>query len=844
MTAGVAAAPSLTAGHHDHRTMRLVALVVARDVRLSWLLFEKEVRELLVSRALWAMVLISAPLVGFSFIQAVRLYTQSSSNALRLPQLVPNLNPLDGIVIPTFGAVYLMNTFLLPFVAIRAIGNEKQTGALKIALQLPVGINRLVGVKLAALAVGWSIALLPTISALAIWSMLLGGHLYVPELLTVLLGHALYAFVIAGVAFLAAALTESSATAAIVALAFTLGSWILEFAGSSGSGLLRSIAAFSLSPALRGLERGLLGSPTALTLLVLGLGFLALSVVWLPPGVSRRHKLVRSGAVLGVAAQALLLVIQLPIYADVSENQRNSFNPADMRALRQMTKELKVNVNLAANDSRLADLDRNVLSKLPRAMPHVSITFAETSTTSLFGGTSGANYGLTTYTYGGKQGVTRATTAREVLPLIEALDNRVVVPDATATYPGYPLVTSAEAASVWFYGALPLLAIAGWWCSQRVPALPGGMAPASARHYASSLPWLAPYLPWLQAAAAALGGVFVLMQLVPYGRNHTNFAVAPPSSGPVLSVADQHCPRTFAPGTESAMSLGVFRTQVNSMAASLDGAMQAVARGDASTLRARYGQFAAAYGSVSKELAELYPVRCPRLLADRLDGDAAILVPPAVNLSASVAPVSALRAGLAALSSELNSRIQQASPDALVGSAAQTVDAPAVTGTPPWDSERTASLATRACAACHSNQPGWSWYANVAPVSWLVQHDVDAGRAVLNLSEWDRPQPAAAQMPDSVQQGRMPPPYASALNADLQLSDAERADLARGLQATLSSDATPPQAATAAPPPYGSAALLATLGTAVAAIGFALGRSRALSFLFSERRDISGRLIR
>jgi len=89
-----------------------------------------------------------------------------------------------------------------------------------------------------------------------------------------------------------------------------------------------------------GLERGLLGSPTALTLLVLGLGFLALGVVWLPPGASRRQKLLRSGAVVGVAAQALLLVIQLPIYADVSENQRNSFNSADARALHQMTREL------------------------------------------------------------------------------------------------------------------------------------------------------------------------------------------------------------------------------------------------------------------------------------------------------------------------------------------------------------------------------------------------------------------------------------------------------------------------------------------------------------------------
>src|SRR5207237_4184615 len=109
-TAAAAVRTRAPAAEHGNRTVRLLALVVAREVRLTWLLFDKEVRELLVSRALWAMVLISAPLVGFSFIQAVRLYTQSSSNALRLPQLVPNINPLDGIVIPTFGAVYLMNT--------------------------------------------------------------------------------------------------------------------------------------------------------------------------------------------------------------------------------------------------------------------------------------------------------------------------------------------------------------------------------------------------------------------------------------------------------------------------------------------------------------------------------------------------------------------------------------------------------------------------------------------------------------------------------------------------------------------------------------------------------------
>src|SRR5713226_9744107 len=105
-------------GPGTRRTLHLLWLILSRELRLTRLLFASELRELMVSRALWAMVLISAPLVGFSFIQAVRRYSETSSNALKLPQLAANLSPLDGIIGPTLGAVYLMNTFLLPFVAI------------------------------------------------------------------------------------------------------------------------------------------------------------------------------------------------------------------------------------------------------------------------------------------------------------------------------------------------------------------------------------------------------------------------------------------------------------------------------------------------------------------------------------------------------------------------------------------------------------------------------------------------------------------------------------------------------------------------------------------------------
>jgi ABC-2 type transport system permease protein len=764
------------------RTLQLLGLIVSRELRLSWVLLGKEVRELLVSRALWAMVLVGALLVGFSFIQAVHQYSDSSGSATRLPQLAVNLNPLDGIVIRVFAGVYLMNTFLLPFVAIRAIGNEKQTGSLKLALQMPVGMYRLVAIKLVALFIGWAIALLPVLSALTIWALLLGGHLYWPELLSVLLGHTLYALVIVGISFLAAAITESSATAAIVALALTIGAWILEFAGNSGTGLVRAVASFSLTPALRGLEQGLVGSPTAIALAVLAFGLLALTVVWLPPGVSRREKLLRSGAVAGLAAQALLLAVQLPIYADVTEDQRNSFNPADVRALRQMTRELKVNVNLATNDARFLDLQRNVLTKLQRTAPHVTINYAETSTSSLLGGTSGASYGLVTYTYAGKQGTSRATTAREVLPLIEALSGQTVAPDPVRAYPGYPLQTSADGSAVWFYFVLPLLAIGAWWYFQQAPAIPGSVR-VERIAVRSRWPWLAPYIPVLRRGGILVGAAFVLAQFIPYGRGHNSLTVAPVNE--TSGLAAHWCPTTFAPGAQSTMSMGAFRQQLGGMQGGLDAALGALARGDVAGARSQYGQVAVTYAGVSRELAELYPLRCPRLLSDRVAADGALLGTQP-DVAAAGPLLAALRAGVVSVGADLDQRIAQVSPNALVGNQDQSAaDTPRETGTPTWDSPRTQELATRACAACHSNAPGWAWYANLAPLSWLVQHDVDSGRSALNFSESDLVQPGAADAAMAVYRGAMPPAWSGALDSRLQLTDAERSELVRGLQLTF-----------------------------------------------------------
>ncbi len=81
---------------------------------------------------------------------------------------------------------------------------------------------------------------------------------------------------------------------------------------------------------------------------------------------------------------------------------------------------------------------------------------------------------------------------------------------------------------------------------------------------------------------------------------------------------------------------------------------------------------------------------------------------------------------------------------------------PQVRAEPTWDSALTRDLAVRACFDCHSNEASWPWYSNIAPMSWLAQDHVDDGRNKLNFSEWDRPQEAASESAESVEEGEMP----------------------------------------------------------------------------------------
>ena len=112
---------------------------------------------------------------------------------------------------------------------------------------------------------------------------------------------------------------------------------------------------------------------------------------------------------------------------------------------------------------------------------------------------------------------------------------------------------------------------------------------------------------------------------------------------------------------------------------------------------------------------------------------------------------------------------------------------PPVTRDAPWTSREARRIALTACYDCHSNETDWPWYSHAAPMSWLVQDDVDEGRDELNFSEWDRRQDAD-YLVESMTEGSMPPRPYLLLHPSARLSAAEKATLLAALEALEAGD--------------------------------------------------------
>ena len=421
-------------------------------------LLRKDLAELFTARAFWLVLMATGVLVGLNFIESVKAYAGASSTGA----LAQGISPLDGIVTPTAGAYDLAIMLLFPFVAIRLVASEKSSDALKLMLQWPVRMRHHIATKFIALMIAWIISLIPLAVALAMWRAY-GGQLYAPETLNVIAGYTLRFALTCAIAMAAAAMMPGAANAAVVVLAFTIGTWALDFMATGRGGIVQRLASFTPAAVSRTFERGLLRADVVLVMVALTILFLMIAAIWLRLG---QPHVVRTIAAVIVATIVVIVVANARWSADVSENQRSSFAPTDVAALSHITQPLEITVYLAAEDPRMSDFENNVLVKLRRAMRDVRVTTPFGARSELF--ENDDRYGTIVYSLGAKTATNRSTTEEIVLDTIYGLSDGRQAPspvrtvEAPVLHGNDKLIAQPRGAAIVFYLLWPLAVIATW----------------------------------------------------------------------------------------------------------------------------------------------------------------------------------------------------------------------------------------------------------------------------------------------------------------------------------------------------------------------------------------------
>jgi ABC-2 type transport system permease protein len=365
-------------------------------------------------------------------------------------------SPLAGIWAPTFSACELAAAFLLPFVAIRLVSGDRQSGALKIELQHPMSAFARVAAKAIVLLGGWLVASLAPLAAVLMWKSY-GGSIYAPELATVVFGHLLNAGLTIALAAAMASMSDHPSTAAILTLSVTVGTWIINFVAAVHGGVWERAAGYMPTAMVAEFQHGLIRLDVVLIASALVLTGLALAAIWMRLGSAVRRRVYDSAGLATLAAAAIISCSFATESWDTSESRANSFPEADESALEQIRTPLHIEAHLAPEDPRRSDLEHRALSKLRRVMPRLQVQYVAATSIGLFEQTS-QHYGEIWYELGGRKVMSRVTTAEGVLEAIYELAGMAApAENDAAEFRGHPLAVPPKGAATVFYRLWPAL---------------------------------------------------------------------------------------------------------------------------------------------------------------------------------------------------------------------------------------------------------------------------------------------------------------------------------------------------------------------------------------------------
>jgi hypothetical protein len=265
----------------------------------------------------------------------------------------------------------------------------------------------------------------------------------------------------------AASIAEHPSTAAIVTLAFTVGTWIIEFVAAVEGGVWTRLASITPVAMIADFQHGLVQASVVLSAIVIIGAALGVSALWTRLAVPVRRRAIETAGLSAVAALIVMACTAVPGSWDASESRQSSFPEAEQEALEQLAAPLAIEAHLAPVDPRRLELERRAFAKLRRVMPHVTITYVARTSSGLYEAQD-QGYGEIWYSMNGRRVMNRVTTDEGVVEAVLEVAGIPPVAESDMPYMGHPLAAAPSGAAPLFYGVWPIaVAAAGFFIMRR-----------------------------------------------------------------------------------------------------------------------------------------------------------------------------------------------------------------------------------------------------------------------------------------------------------------------------------------------------------------------------------------
>ncbi len=394
-------------------------------------LLKKEIKDFRKRKSMVLFYMFLFSLLSYSFYSAVTLYSNASKSALNNPAYAKGFEPVEGIFVPTFGAIFFLFSTILPFLLTSPISEEKQNKSLFLTLQLSNSCKNLFLSKVISSVYTIFESLLFTIPLLFIWAYL-GGHIPVLEILLLYFGYLLYGLFVLAVSFFSSSIFEQKIHSTMLSLAIIVIWWFIDFGKEMNiHPVFNKLVNFSITKNLKYFENGILSLEAVLYILLLSLFFLSLSYIFF--NINIKEKLKTTFIVSIVFIIFSFTVFKLNINYDLTESHKNSFSKEENHFLKKLP-EIKIKIFLSPQDSRFKDYENDFLRKLLLIKSNVRVVLATDKELQ-------DDYGVFEYEINNKKERTYSTNEYEILRVLEDISGtKIKKSKKEKTYSGYPLI--------------------------------------------------------------------------------------------------------------------------------------------------------------------------------------------------------------------------------------------------------------------------------------------------------------------------------------------------------------------------------------------------------------------